>query len=784
MKVALSWLLDFVDLPTRDPEEIAATLGGLGHEVEGLEIRPLDFHGVRIARVESIRPHPNADKVRLATIHFGDGSLEVVCGAWNFDVGATVAYATVGSVLAGGMQVGERDIRGINSPGMIASERELGLSDEHEGIIVLDETYEIGREFSDYLPLPDAVFDLSITPNRPDAMSVWGVARDLSAKYRAPLRNPQVSLNPIGPPTKVEVEIEDPEANPRFVAREVRRVKVGQSPYWMRYRLNAAGVRPINNVVDVSNYVMVEIGHPIHTFDLDRVGGEMLRTHRAREGDRLTTLDDVERVLAPEDIVISDSNGIVSLAGVMGGGTTEVSHTTTRVLVEAANWDPPSILYTSKRHSLRSEASARFERGVDPDLPDLATRRVCELLVETAGGEVAEGVVDVYPEPVKPIVLELGVAGIARVLGFEIEAARTEEILTGLQMIVKGGDPLTVTVPTFRPDITRPIDLIEEVARVHGFEHVPATLPFGTGGGLTVAQERDRRVRSLLTGMGFTEANVLSFMPAEALTVFGIPDGDRRRSTLRVKNPLSAEEETLRTSLVPGLLRAVATNLNHGLQGVALFEVARVFFNQPSSEYEAVPHQPFHIGLIATGGDTGVFDLIAIVRTLGEALGVPLTFEQATIAGYHPGRAARVLAAGDEIGVVGEVHPAPARAFGIERRVAAAELELAPFVKEPAWWQFGTPSHYPPLVFDLAFEMAKSIPAAALTQTVGTAGGELVESTRLFDEYDLGGDRKSLAIGITLRAPDRTLTDEEAAPVRQAIIDAVEAELDAKLRGA
>jgi phenylalanyl-tRNA synthetase beta chain len=794
MRVSLRWLREFIDLPLEDPIEISDLLAGLGHEVEGIETLGVPFTGVEVARVEAIRPHPDADKIRLVTVDRGGSTQEVVCGAWNFDVGDLVTLATVGAVLPGDFEIGAREIRGVVSEGMICSERELGFGDEHDGILVLEGDYELGRDFADYLELPDVVFDLSITPNRPDAMSMLGIARDVAAKLDLELRQPEIELTESDPPTDLEIEIADPVGCPRFVGREVRGVTSGPSPMWLQARLRAAGVRPISNLVDATNYVMMELGHPTHAFDLDQVAGQRLRVHRAAAGDTLTTLDDVERALDPGDIVISDADGIVSLAGVMGGGPTEVSDATTRVLVEAAHWHPPAILYSSKRHNLRSEASARFERGIDPNMSARAAARVSQLLVANAGGEAASRVVDVYPDPVEPWTVALPVAEIARVLGVEIDAATATGLLTRLGMEVTGSDPLVVVVPTGRPDLTRPIDLVEEIARLYGYDRIPETLPHGTGGGLTPAQHRARRLRSVLMGAGLTEANTLGFIGASDLDALGLPDDDPRRATVRVKNPLSEAEETLRSTLLPGLIKAAARNLAYGQKDVSLFEIGRVFLHRPSPIDPRIPHQPPHLAAIMTGsvgadlGNPGrpadVYDLTAAVEVLAAQLGWDdVSFRQAVVGGLHPGRSAEVLKGKTVIGYVGELHPAAARAFDFTDRVAVLEVEVDPVLAEPSWWGFGAPSVYPPQKFDLAFEMDSSVPAADLVAAVGASLGAELESVRLFDEFDLGGGRKSLAVTVAVRAGDHTLTDEEAQGFRRSIIDHVQSELGVKLRG-
>ena len=794
MKVSWRWLTEFIDLPTDEPEELARSLASLGHEVEGYERLEPQFRGVVVARVMAIRAHPDADKVRLATVDFASGELEVVCGAWNFSEGATVAYATVGSELAGGFKVDEREIRGVMSPGMISSERELGLGEDHDGILLLDSGLELGSDVRDHVDLPDVVFDLSITPNRPDAMSMLGIARDLAAKFEVELREPDVELVEHDPPSGLRVTVEDAEACPRFVARLARGVSVGPSPLWMRQRLERAGVRPISNVVDITNYVMMELGQPLHAFDHDLVRGGLLRVHRAEKGSTMTTLDEVSRELAADDIVISDAEGISSLAGVMGGSISEVSERTTNVVVEAANWYPPAILYTSKRHNLRTEASARFERGVDPNLPLKAAKRATALLTELAGAEAATGLIDIYPQPVEPSAVELPVAEIERLLGTAFSVEQAGNLLERLGMSVTGTDPLQVVVPTYRPDVTRPADLIEEIARLHGYDQFPATLPHGVGGGLSPAQTRERSLRARLVGGGFTEVATLSFMSADDLDVLGVPPDDDRRLTIRVKNPLSEEEEVLRSTLLPGLLKVAARNLGHGEGGVALFEIGSVFLARPSPHYELLPEQPHHLGLLMTGRpgsrglkmesrDADVFDITAVVESLLRGLGLcSFDLRQQSLPGYHPGRAATLLIDGQEVGSLGEVHPAAARTYGVSGRVGAAELALQPLVDPVALWEVEEPSSYPFLQFDLAFELDAEVPTANLVGAVLEAQDE-VESAELFDEFELGAGRKSLAVRVVLRATDRTLTNEEAAPIRKAIIDHVESKLHGTLRG-
>lgn len=808
MKVPLNWLSDFIDLPTRDPEVLDEILGSLGHEVEGWETLRPTFEGVVVGKVEEVGAHPNADKVRFCRVNDGTSTLDVVCGAWNFEAGAVIAYATVGARLgtddAEPFEISAREIRGVMSNGMICSARELGLGDDHEGILVLDELglagdADVGRDFSELLPFDDVVLDVSITPNRPDCMSIHGVARELAAYWQIPITLPDVDVAPEGPPTDARVEILDPEANPRFTGMEVDGVAMGPAPLWMQFRLLSVGQRPISNVVDVSNYVMLEMGHPIHTYDQDTISDGRLAIRRAEDGERLTTLDGVERTLVAGDILVTDPSGPIGLAGVMGGSTTEVSETTTRVLVEAAHWDPPSIMRTSHRLGLRSEASARFERGVDPNLSHLATQRTARLIVETAGGVVRPGLIDEYPTHIDPWTVDITARDVSRLLGPEPTLEDSDGLLRRLGFEVAGTpDGLRVTVPTHRPDVTRPADLVEEIARLHGYENFPDHVRRGENGALTPAQAKERSVRRILVGAGLAEAQTLSFVGQADLDLLRLPDGDARRIGIRVINPLREEEGTMRTTILPGLLKAVAYNTARGTSDVALFEVGRVFIPAADSTDIRIPHQPVKVacaavgmfgadGLDIHGRPTDVHTVTGILEMLTAALGRTMTLSAAELPALHPGRAAEVSIDGKPCGIVGELHPAVARDFGLEGRVAVAEIDLEPLIADQPDWSFDDVSAYPPARFDLAFVVDASTPAAAVLEAARAADvGGVLESVDMFDEFtggSLGDDQKSIAVRLVLRAFDRTLTDEEVGPLRTVIIESVVAATGAALRG-
>ncbi len=796
MKVSLNWLSDYIDLPTRDTAELGRVLAMLGHEVEGVERIDAEWSHVTIARVETVEPHPDADRVRVCTVTTTGEPVTVVCGAWNFEAGAIVAFARPGATLPGGFEIGVRAIRGVESHGMICSEKELGLGDDAEGILVLPSGSPVGRPLEEILGVPDTVFDLAITPNRPDAMSMYGIARDLAAWYETPATLPTPTPPTIEEDAGITVRIEDPVGNPRFVARRVDGVEVTQSPLWMRTRLQAAGVRPISNLVDVTNYVMLELGQPLHVFDIDRLTGERLTVRRAEEGEALRTLDAIDRLLTAEDLVICDDDGPTSLAGTMGGERSEVSEATGSVLIEAATWDPPTVMYMSRRHQLRSEASARFERGVDPELPPLATLRAAEMILELAGGRLRSGYVDEVARELRPPTLDLALHDVRRVLGDGFDSTRVSHLLGRLGFQVAGDDPLTVGVPSYRPDVTRPADLVEEIARLADYDTFGERLRMGTGGGLTSPQRRARRLRQALAAIGYNQAVTLPFvMPAE-LDAFEPSAGHELTQTIDVKNPLSEEEAVLRPALLPGLIRVIRHNRNRGHSDVAVFELGRTFHARPWPVDRRVPDQPERLAIAATGSvgprdltgrgrPADVHSMLATVRHVAATLGLSLSIRQGTAPGYHPARSASIWIDGTAIGHAGELHPLTAAALEIDGRVAMCEVDLGLLVDRRTEIAYRPVSPYPPADFDLSFEVPIDHPAGDLAATVTAAGHELVESVRVFDEFTgsgLGEDRKAIAMRIRLRGTDRTLQAEDIARVREAMIEAASG-VGATLRG-
>ncbi len=819
MKAPLSWLRDFAPFEG-SPAELADTLNSIGLIVEGVEVPGRDIGGVVTVRVLGIERHPNADKLTLVDIETGSGPDRVVCGASNFAVGDVVPWAPPGAELPGGFRLEARRIRGEVSQGMLCSAKELGLSDDHSGILILPGGTPLGADIRSVLGLDDVIFDLEITPNRPDAMSVAGVARDLAAAKRLPFTLP-VPVAPGGaggllPPVGewATLSVEAPDRCPRYVAR-VGRVAVGPSPDWMARRLIKAGMRPISGVVDVTNYVMLERGQPLHAFDLGLLGGRgiVVRLAEARHGrsERLTTLDGVERALSAEDLLICDAERVPqAIAGVMGGGLSEVSDVTTEVLLESAYFTPEGILRTSKRLGLRTESSARFERGVDPGGTAAAADRAWELFGQVASGEAAPGALDAYPEPIGPRPVPLRVGRVNTVLGTDLDADRVLGYLEPLGIVraepeAPAGGPgvFTFLVPTYRPDIEREIDLVEEVARHHGYNNITRTLPRMTepGSGLTPAQRGRRLVREALIGTGLDEATTFSLLSPADLAAVGLPpDG------IELENPLRAEESLLRPSLMPGLLRATAFNAGMGQTDVGLFEVGHVFLPPPAGQ--TLPDEREFLGMVCAGtvrrrphepdrpvdGHDAVGYLGAVIEALS-ACGFELEPTDSGQPGsgrpgrgpFAPGRAAAVLVDGARIGTVGEVDPAVISRLGLSGPVSGFEVDLSRLLEAPRRERrFQAPSRFPAATIDLAFVLDDAIPAGHAEATLRSVAGPLGEEIRLFDVFRseaLGAGRWSLAFSLRLRAPDRTLTDAEVGALRQACIDAMAKAHGAELRG-
>ena len=802
MRVTLNWLREFAPVEG-SPLDIAEQLTDLGLEVG--EVVPVGGSDERIvvARVLEVRAHPDADRVRIVDVDAGDGQpLQIVCGASNMVAGDLVPLATVGTVMPGGMEIAARKMRGQMSNGMLCSARELGLGDDHAGILVL------GNDGSDG-PVPgtplaealglraDVVFDLDVNPNRPDALCVAGVARDLAARQGVPfsIPAPAPASAAVGPDLggTVAITIEDPVLCGRFAMRGLSGITIGPSPRWIAQRLLAAGMRPINNVVDVSNYVMLELGQPTHAFDLARVSGPAFRIRRARPGERVETLDGTVRELDPADGVIADADDIaIAMAGVMGGASTEISEVTTDALVEAAWWDPLSVAATAARHNLHSEASARFKRGVDPEIADLALLRVAELLAAQDAASLRTGLAVAEGSLPERITVTVRPERVNALLGTSLDRGLMVDLLEPIGFDTTEVDAdLSVDIPSWRPDSTAEIDVVEEIARMYGLSRIERTVPVSPhSGGLDAVQHARRRVRAALVGSGVSEAMPMPFLAPGDLERCGLPAGG-----LVLANPLAAEESVLRTSLRPGLLRTVAYNASHRRTGVGLVEIGRVFglgergvivdVDESSRIGRVLDGEREQLAAVLAGAEAPA--AVELLDIVADAIGVgPVVLRAEELPGMHPVRGAVVEVAGLSAGVVGEIDPEVLERFGIEERVAYLELELGALLELPSRIpQARAVSRFPSADIDLAFVIEDRVPAAVVRATISSVGSPLLRDLELFDVFrseSLGADRRSLAFRLRFQADDRTLTDAEVAVVRQAIIDEVVATHDATLR--
>ena len=833
MKAPLSWLRDFAPIEGTIPD-LADVLNRIGLIVEGVSEPGRELGGVVTVRVEAVEKHPDADRLVLVDIDTGSGSARVVCGASNFAAGDVVPWAAPGARLPGGFEISQRRIRGQVSDGMLASGRELGISDDHEGILILPEGTALGLDVREALGLDDVIFDLEITPNRPDAMSVAGVARDLAAALGLPftLTTPVVPGDEPAVGERATLAVDASDRCPRYVAR-VGRVTMGPSPAWLAQRLAKVGLRPISNVVDVTNYVLLERGQPLHAFDLNLLGGRGIVVRLAEDGERITTLDGMERTLTADDLLICDAERVPqAIAGVMGGGDSEVSGATTEVLLESAYFTPEGVLRTSKRLGLRTEASARFERGVDPNGVGIAADRAWELFMQVAAGAPAAGVLDAYPEPVEPGVIRLRTDRVNTVLGTDLDPDRVREYLEPLGLVVEAAVPETLVtdvadpepdqleagssdefaglrhslapafgpgaelefvIPTFRPDLEREIDLIEEVARHHGYNNIARTLPRQAepGAGLTSFQRDRRLVREALLGAGLDEATTFSLLSPADLAAAGFP-----AEGIELENPLRAEESLLRPALLPGLLRAVAFNAGHGQVDVSLFEVGHVFLPPPDGQ--TLPDEREHLAGVLAGSvrrlpheaDRPVdgHDAAGVLDVLSQVLEVHgWHLAPGDGPGFAPGRAAAVMVGDEVLGLVGEVDAGVLSRLGVSGTVAAFEIDLSSLLGAPRRdRRFVAPSRFPSSSVDLAFVVGEDLPAGQAEATLRRAAGEWCEEIRLFDVFRsgaLGEGRKSLAFALRFRAPDRTLTDAEVGAVRERCIQAMATAHGATLRG-
>lgn len=807
MRVPYSWLREYCD-PGMDPAALADRLVMTGTEVERLEtIGPESGEGFVVGKVLEREQHPNADRLSVCKVDAGDGERTIVCGAPNVDAGQTVAVVLPGATMPGGMKIRKAKLRGVPSEGMILSAAELELAEEADGIIVLDDGPAPGTPLAEVLPLGEPVLEIEVTPNRSDCFGVHGVAREVHAITGAPLAAdpwaedaPAEGEGVVGDYASVTVEV--PELCPRFTARVFTDVTIAPSPLWLQARLAAAGQRPINNVVDITNYVMLLTAQPLHAFDLDEVPGGELIVRTASEGEKMTTLDDVERTFDAETVLVCDREGPSGVAGIMGGQRSEVSNSTTRVLLEVANWNGTNILRTSRLLGLRSEASSRFEKQLHPALCDRAQAIASRLLVELCGAKLIPGTIDVAAEAPEPRRLTLRASRVRGLLGMEISQAEQKAYLERLGFAAEAdGEDLVVVVPPERHyDVTREVDLIEEVARVHGIdEHLPTTLP-ATGdavGGLSREQKLRRRAEDVLRDLGFDQVVGWSFTDPGEAGRLRIGGEDPRATPVMLANPLSEEQSAMRTTLLGSLLDVASRNAARGAGGLALFESARVYLLGAGQGEKVDPlaghfagdqpapfSEPHRFAGIATGAHSprswrgggeaaDFFALKGVLEALGRQFGVELEFAPGEEPFLHPGRSAAVSIGGESAGWLGEVHPLVCRTWDLEAAVAF-ELDAAPLIAAATLGEerYEDVTTFPAVYQDLAVVVPAATPAGEVRAAILAGGGELLAAAEVFDLYEgeqVGAERKSLALSLEFRAPDRTLTDEEVTGLREKI---------------
>lgn len=802
MLVPISWLKDYIDFEM-SPEKLAEQLNLTGTAVEEIKTLGEGLENVRVGKLLEVKPHPNADKLSVTKVNIGDPTqpLEIVCGAKNIKPGDKVPVALVGAHLPNGVEIKPVKLRGVTSYGMLASQAELKLGQDTSGIYILPEDTEVGIPLVEALGLDDTVLELEITPNRPDSLAMIGIAREVGAITGNRLRKPSVEIS-----ESIElasdqagVEILDPDLCPRYAARVIKGVKIGPSPTWMQSRLEKAGMRPINNIVDITNYVMLETGQPLHAFDLDTLHGKRIIVRRAKNGEHMETLDGVLRELDESMLVIADADRPVALAGIMGGADTEISGGTTDILLESAYFNPRSIMRTSRSLGLLSESSSRFEKGVDPNGAVYAADRAAQLMAELADGIVYKGVIDVYPEKIKPKKLPLRTKRVNSIQGTKLSMEEIINILGRLEIpasVVEGTTEMWAFAPTFRPDLEREIDLIEEVARIYGYNNIESSLPESSGkqGGLSLRQNIAESIKNRLAASGLSEIITYSFIDPSDVEKLQVPEGDIFRWFVKLLNPLSEELSVLRTTLLPGLLKVLKYNINREQYDVHVFEVGHVFWHEEGKEY---PDEETMLGIALTGswkpdewygadGDIDFFDLKGIIEVIMDEVGVKnWSVRQFTHPSLHPGRSAELLIDNEAIGFFGQIHPEVEAAFDMTRTYVA-EINFNRLIdKAQVTHVFTEIPKYPAISLDVAVLVDDSVTNEQLIEVISGAGKPLLESLHLFDLYTGKGvpeGKKSMAYSMVFRAPDRTLTDEEALDAREKIVSELSKKLGAEIR--
>lgn len=799
MKFTLSWLKEYVefDIP---PRELAEKLTMSGLEVESLEYKGEGLEGVIVGQILDINPHPNASKLVLCDVTDGTKLYKVVCGAKNMKTGDKVALAPAGTKLPPsskfpeGMVIKSAKLRGEVSEGMLCAENELGIGQEGDEIMILSDSAEVGSRLIDALGLDEVTIEVGITPNRPDCLSVIGVAREVAAILGTEVKYPDYGVMEEGEHIEelAAVEVHDADGCPRYSCRVIKDVRITTSPDWLRKRVEASGIRSINNVVDVTNLILLELGQPLHAFDYDLIQGGKIVVRPAKERETIRTLDGVERPLTKQDLLICDAESPIAIAGVMGGAGTEVSEKTGNILLESAYFDPVRVRRTSKRTNLRSESSYRFERGVDPNGVAKALDRASDLIRELAGGKVAEGKIDVYPSPIQPKEVSLSIKRVNSILGTAIEPQKVKQIIEalGIETLNITDGEMTFRIPTYRVDLTRDVDLIEELARHYGYGNISTTLPIipMKPDGLKREKIVENRAKEILTSFGFLEVINYSFEDPEFLSLFN------GTAPLRIVNPLTTEGSAMKTNLISGIIRNVVLNLNRQAQDIRVFEIGKVYIPRENG----LPEEIRKIAGAATGGrqpelwdkeEFDFFDLKGVLERLFEAFLVShkVGFEEAPQVRFlHPGKSARIMIGSEEAGYLGELHPDFRDKLEISKRIYLFEFDLEKLsASNHAKKKFAFLPKFPAVRRDIALVVDEDLPVGNILKEIRKIESDLIEDVSVFDVFRGGSvekGKKSVAVSMILRAADRTLTDLEVDEVQKNGLNRLQLAIGAELR--
>ena len=799
MKVSLNWLKEFVDID-QAPGEVAEILTMAGLEVEGIEHRAQNLCDITVARILDIKPHPRADRLCICQLDGGKEEACVVCGATNISKGDIVPLALPGIKLPDGTLIKESRIRGELSQGMLLAEDEMGLTDDHTGIMILPDDLTPGQSLSDAMDLEDWILDVTLTPNRVDCASILGIAREIGTLTKRKITIPEIQTEESDNLIEhlADVTILDSQGCPRYTAGLVEHVRIGPSPFWMRYRLYVSGIRSINNVVDITNYVLMELGQPLHAFDHHRLADRRIVVKRAEQGQIFTTLDDQTWYLDDQTLMICDGKEPVALAGIMGGLNSEITENTTNILIESAYFDPIMISRSSKRLSLSTEASYRFERGIDIEGTDFALKRSLMLIAQLAGGHIARGIIDCYPKPWSPPKIALRVDRANKILGTSIDIKEMADHLSSLSMAVKVVDQNRIEVrpPSFRVDMTREADLVEEVARLVGYNNIPVTLPAirPTEENIPEFVLRDR-IKTLLVGIGFTEIITYSFISPQSADVLGAGEKSDLRSFVKLLNPLSEDQSVMRTSLIPGLLSTVRLNSLRGQDDMRVFEWGKIYIKGDGE----LPQEKQVLAALITGmvstqewyqepSEADFFDIKGAAENILEELGIEkVEYKRSSPKeGFDPHEYARISYSGSEIGAIGKVSKDVLKGYGVEKKAFILELCIDTLLPLVVWVKKFTPlTKFPSVRRDISIIVNRSIQSAMLVDIVKEKGTDLVESVDIFDLYQgkqIAPQEKALAVRISYRSKERTLRDDEVNTIHEGIIEEIRRQTGGRLR--